>query len=271
MIFYFSATGNSKRAAERIAQETGDTNLISMGTVMRTAETNRNQARFRYTLAEDEQLGIVSPVYCWGLPSVVNEFLSLVTIDVLDPAQVYSFCVITYGTTTGKAGHLVAEHLQRQRITLSARFSVRCPDTFTPLFDLSDKRKVARMVARSEQEITSVAGCISIREQGDFMRRTTPRAIASVYWPFYQHERKCRNLSVNTALCVGCGACAKRCPCAAIEMRGEQRSGRRPVWVKKRCAMCLRCLHCCPAHAIQFGSGRATNKHGQYRNPHTRV
>ena len=29
--------------------------------------------------------------------------------------------------------------------------------------------------------------------------------------------------------------------------------GNKPVWVKERCAMCLRCLHRCPKFAIQYG------------------
>ncbi|BET21098.1 hypothetical protein RGT18_06860 [Solobacterium moorei] len=51
----------------------------------------------------------------------------------------------------------------------------------------------------------------------------------------------------------------KKCPATAIEMRENK-----PVWVKEECTMCLGCLHRCPKHAIFYGSGKATNVHGQY-------
>ena len=273
MIFYFSATGNSKRVAERIAQETGDDRLVDIGAVMRTAVTQRFRARFRYGLAQGEAVGVAFPVYFWGLPSVVDEFFDLLTLDALDPASVYAYCVATYGTTTGQVGNLIGAHLARQGIVLAARFGVQCPDTFTPMFNLSNPDKVAVKVARAEQQIDEVATHVAFRDAGNFMRRTVPAPLTWAYRPFYQHYRLCGHLSATDG-CIGCGRCAQKCPCAAIEMRGAlggDKADRRPAWIKERCAMCLRCLHCCPAHAIQYGTGRTTAKHGQYTNPHTQV
>ncbi|MBF1002635.1 MAG: 4Fe-4S binding protein, partial [Lachnospiraceae bacterium] len=70
--------------------------------------------------------------------------------------------------------------------------------------------------------------------------------------------RKTKNLSVSDA-CIGCTLCAKKCPVQAIAMQNKK-----PAWVKEDCTMCLGCLHRCPKHAIYYGSGKATNAHGQY-------
>lgn len=66
-------------------------------------------------------------------------------------------------------------------------------------------------------------------------------------------------------MCIGCGLCARKCPIQAIEIQDKK-----PVWVKKKCALCFRCLHHCPKFAIQYGNGK-TKLHGQYRNPHVKV
>ena len=57
MILYFSATGNSKYVAEKIADATGD-NAVSID---------------EYEGSEKIS-GIVCPTYSWGVPSVVREF-----------------------------------------------------------------------------------------------------------------------------------------------------------------------------------------------------
>ena len=67
MIFYFSATGNSKYVADRVAAVTGEL-CISI------AECIKAQ-RFTFSPDKEEPIGILSPVYCWGLPSIMNEFL----------------------------------------------------------------------------------------------------------------------------------------------------------------------------------------------------
>ncbi len=63
MILYFSATGNSKYAAARLAQATGQ-ELVFIPDCIRSG---------RDTFA-DAAIGIVSPTYDWGLPSIVRAF-----------------------------------------------------------------------------------------------------------------------------------------------------------------------------------------------------
>ena len=57
MIIYFSATGNSRYVAERIAKATGD-RTVSITACM------KNQ-QFQFEFHESEFLGIVSPTYSW--------------------------------------------------------------------------------------------------------------------------------------------------------------------------------------------------------------
>ena len=91
MIIYFSATGNSRYVAERIAKATGD-RTVSITACM------KNQ-QFQFEFHESEFLGIVSPTYSWGLPEIVKEFLKKIN---LNKKPSYIWFIATYGTTTGK-------------------------------------------------------------------------------------------------------------------------------------------------------------------------
>ncbi len=134
------------------------------------------------------------------------------------------------------------------------------PDTWTPLFDLSDPDKVRRINQAAEPQIDRIIAKVRARSRGDFMDRKTPVLLSkAVYGLEYDAMRRTSHFTVEDS-CVGCGLCARNCPVSAIEMRD-----RRPVWTSGRCAMCLACLHRCPKFAIQYGKN--TKRHGQYTHP----
>ena len=70
MIFYFSATGNCKYVAERIAAARGD-KTVSVADCCKSGSFS-----FEKT---GKTVGIISPTYAWGLPVIVREFLQKLT------------------------------------------------------------------------------------------------------------------------------------------------------------------------------------------------
>ena len=134
------------------------------------------------------------------------------------------------------------------------------PDTWTPLFDLSDPDKVRRINQAAEPQIDAILAKVRARTRGDFMDRKTPVLLSkAVYGLEYGSMRRTSHFTVEDS-CVGCGQCSRSCPVGTIQMRE-----RRPVWIADRCAMCLGCLHRCPKFAIQYGKN--TKRHGQYTHP----
>lgn len=249
MILCFSATGNSRYVADRIAAATGD-DVRDMAALLAAGETY-------LSIANGEAVGIIGPVYSWGLPSVVEEFLGLLSFN-QPPAYLWHFS--TYGTTTGAAGRFAADILVRHGYTVDASFSAKMPDTWTVLFDLNDKEKAARMNGEAEFEIDDAIRRIQSRKRGDFSKDKLPAPLASLAHAMgYPLMRRTSKFELMDA-CVGCGLCARKCPVSAIELINE-----RPVWVKPVCAGCLGCLHRCPKFAIL--RGRGTSRHGQYTHP----
>ena len=248
MILYFSATGNCKYVAQRI-KEDNEQEMVFIPEAVQ-------QSRYDF---EDKTIGVISPTYNWGLPSIVKEFLRKASIH-----TDYLYLVATYGTTTGAFGRMADRAIRGKKI--DAYYSVRMPDTWTPMFDLSTPEKVAEFTTTTEDEISDLIEKVRSRYHNDRMSPSMPSAVVSlIAQPLYNaNVRKTSNLHVEES-CIGCGLCAKKCPVQAIEMQNKK-----PVWVKDKCVMCLGCLHRCPKFAIQYGNGK-TKEHGQYTNPHVKV
>lgn len=251
MILYFSAEGNSRHVAERIAKRVGD--------VAVSIETFKGDVAPRISIEKGGYLGFIAPTYCWGLPSPGVDFLKCAAFDV--PADAYVFTATTFGTTAGQTTRFAANLLHERGVETSAQYSVQMPDTWTPMFDLSDKEKVAAINAQADEQIAECAQMIACRVAGNHVRRAVPMFAAKLYYRFGLPA--CQNTSkftVDADACVNCGLCARRCPADAIRMHDGV-----PTWNKPECAACLRCLHSCPKGAIQRGP--KTRAHGQYLHP----
>ncbi len=255
MIYYFSATGNSKHVAERIAEALNDW--------AQSIET----AGAAITLQPDEHLGLVTPTNWNELPVFVREFIQ--KTDIRLAQNNYVFCVATYGFLQGFVCEDARRELKKKGIGMNAGFSVKMPDNWTPMFDLSDPQKVQQQVDAAEPQIDSVIAMIRQRVQGNKSKDRMPYFLRVFTDPLLTYERQTKFFAVDKDLCIGCGLCARKCPVQAIEMQETAKTesnkpGKTPVWTAERCALCLGCLHRCPKFAINYNN--KTQSHGQYQH-----
>jgi NAD-dependent dihydropyrimidine dehydrogenase PreA subunit/flavodoxin len=253
LIFYFSATGNSKYVAMKIAEGTDD-KISAITDCTKDTEVN-------ITLSEGETLGIISPTYFWELPINVREFMK--KLHITTKGKPYIFFIGTYGTTPGAIGADATSYMKQKGYGFDALYGVQMPDTWTPVFDLSNKEKVAKQNEKAENQIESIMSQIKQKRTGNHMKRRAPYAMRFIIDYAYENKRKTSNFTVENT-CVSCGLCEKKCPVNAIEMKNGK-----PVWKTEQCALCLGCLHRCPKFSIQYG--KKTKKHGQYQHPQAKV
>ena len=248
MILYFSATGNSAYVAKQLAED-GERLIFIPDAI--------DQGNYEFTVEPSEKVGIISPTYNWTIPSIVEEYLQKLKLHYAEKPYVYY--VGTFGTTTGAAAAMANRYMCAKGLTFDGLFDVKMPDTWTPIFDLSDKERVREINRQADRQISQLKEDIRRETVGKHMHLPTPYFTGVLGKKIYDGStRRTAHLIVEDS-CIGCGLCAGKCPVHAIEIRNK-----RPEWIKERCAMCLGCLHRCPKFAIQYG--KSTKKHGQYRH-----
>ncbi len=243
MIFYFSATGNSRHVAQQIAESLGD-RAIPIDICLKNE-------KFNFVALPDEKIGFVCPVYNLGLPVTVIDFIKKLNLKL---NKNYVFTAVTYGGFSGGASRMLKNLLAEKGICVNGAYSVRMPDTWTPVYDVSDKKKIKKINKKADKCIGKTIQKIKKNTKGNFDLRRLP--FCDRFYKDYENMRRTETLSVGES-CTGCGKCASLCPVDAIEIKNG-----RPVWVKDKCAMCLGCLHRCPEFAIR--RGEKTALHGQY-------
>ena len=91
MIYYFSATGNSKHVANRLADALSESTTPVLDVLGKG-------------IAVDDQMILVYPNYCGGVPSVIREFLQKNIFQISKDAKL--ILVITYGNNTGASASI---------------------------------------------------------------------------------------------------------------------------------------------------------------------
>jgi len=251
MIFYFSATGNSKYVAERIASATDDSVIF-----LRDAVRSRT---YHYDISRETRIGFVFPVYYYGLPSIMNFFLD--KLQLTGYSDQYVYVVLTCGGSTGDAAGQLAKILKKKGITLSAQFAVPMVDNYIPLSKMDSPEEIEKTLDAAEEYIDEARRAIRSKGCGDYNRcqGAVPGITTAAVYSAYARGRSTKPFVVTDS-CVGCGLCQEICPCGAIRLEEGK-----PSWVKPQCVRCLGCLHRCPAKAIHWK--KAGENNGRYYNP----
>lgn len=241
MLFYFSATGNSRWVARRLAAETGE-ELFDITTFLK-------ENRLPVVTGDVERVGVVFPIHSWYVPSPVLDFLSQIAV----PASVYRYAVCTCGDDAGKALSRLSH-----RFPLDAAWSVQMSNTYVPMFCLDAPELARQKVENARERLSRMAEAVKHRERvWDVCEGSWAWCKTYAIYPLF--KRFCigtRAFRVNEG-CISCGRCEQHCPVSAIHLTDG-----RPVW-SDACIHCMACLHGCPTHAICYGKG--TEKKGQYR------
>ncbi len=249
MIFYFSGTGNSRWVAEKLASHLNDSLLYNIETLLTPSASSVLPER-----AADEMVGFVFPVYAWGLPRIVEDFLRDVLPTLLEKRvgeRPYVWAVMTCGDDMGHTDRLLRKALTKAGLSLCAAFSVQMPNTYVclPGFTIDSETLAAQKVKTTQEVLPTIAADITARRMVTRVVRGGAAWLKTyVLRPFFNTFLVKDKPFRTTDACTACGLCVRSCPLRDIAMNGE-----RPQWGQSSCTGCLRCFHSCPQRAIDWG------------------
>ena len=255
MIFYFSGCGNSRHVAETIAAGLNDTLTF-------IPEAAR-EGRYDYTLAEGESLGFVFPIYAWGPPKLVMDFVEKMTVKV-GPSTgsgtlPYIYFACTCGDQCGLTEKIFRKAIEQKGWSLSACFSLQMPETYIGMagFKLDTEENARKKIAATDATMARNIPRLKAKEQFSEMIKGSAAWLKSyVVNPGFSRMATDDSKYLSTDACIHCGKCVEACPLKNITLEDG-----RPKW-NGNCTMCMSCYHHCPVNAIQYG--KATVGKGQY-------
>lgn len=251
MILYFSGTGNSKAVALQLGSLLNDDVMMIL---------DESPARIMFS---GEMLGLVFPVYSWGVPPLVLDYLRRLNGKFLAQARVkpvYMICVC--GDETARAPEMLKRALKEIGLPFSGGWSVQMPNNYVllPGFDVDSHDVERRKLEAAPEVVKEISRKILAGEwEEKYVRGNWQFLKSGIVYPLFKHWGIFPNRWNASDACVSCGKCAAICPMRNIDMKDGK-----PCW-GKNCVSCLACYHICPRHAVEYG--KATLNKGQYFYP----
>lgn len=251
-IYYFSGTGNSLSVAKKIQEKLGDAELIRI----------TSKIRDNNPIMEADVHGFVFPVYGWGPPVIVEQFLKNMSVRNTG----YVFAVATHAGGPGNTLQLFEKLIGKKGVAVNSAFDIRMPNNYVVGSNPSSKEEAQKIFDRTELKLTDVLKTITERKNtpipGDkFSGVLKTMIIHPLFTKSFNKQARKFSVSDN---CTGCKTCEKLCPVGNIMFNG----GKKPEW-RQHCEFCLACINWCPEKAIQFG--KATEGKNRYHHPEVNV
>ena len=247
MIFYYTGTGNSLWTARTIAGALGNAELVSIPSV-KSGHHN----------FQADSIGLVFPVYIWGIPAPVLNFINTLT----DISPDYIFALAVNGGQV--AGTLVQlkKKLAGQGLLLSAGFGITMPSNYIPWGGPGPLAEQQKRFREAGEKIARIAEHIRAKEKvpvekGPLWQRILFSRI--LYKLSFSKVPLMDAQFLADEKCNQCGICRQVCPAGNITLQEGK-----PVWNQK-CEQCLACLQWCPREAIQYGE--KTPAYPRYHHP----
>lgn len=249
MILYLSGTGNTRKVAYLMSDSLSEP-LHFIPKV--------NPATLRF---EGKTLGIVCPVYAWGVSPLVLDFISRLNQDFVEAAsRVDIWITLTCGDETAYAPEILKKGMSDVGLNVDGGWSVIMPNDYVllPGFDVDSKEVEGRKLSKFTKRVVDICGLIKDRTwTEDYVRGGMPWIKSRLIYPLFRRWGIFPKHWHWTQECIGCHKCMEVCPVGNIDFK----SGR-PRWGNK-CISCTACFHICPTHAVEYGN--ITRHKHQYR------
>ena len=241
LIFYFSGTGNSLKAAKDVASILGDTKIVFM----------KNDYAFE---GNYDRIGFVFPSYAGGVPKAVLQYVK--SLDIKTASADYVFSVVTCGGADRNTLPMLRDTLAKKGVSLKYGKALVTVGNYIAMYPIGTDRN--EKIDKADSAILQYAREIKEKATTGIGKEklTNKLFYMAGNWYFKLNAKK---LSVSNA-CSSCGLCEKLCPAGSIKIENG-----RPVFTWKTCAQCMACVQWCPKEAINCG--KETKERVRYHHP----
>ncbi len=237
-ILYFTSTGNSLEVAKKL-----NGNLLSIPQLIKSDT---------YDIVDDE-VGIIFPVYAFGMPTIVKEYLQKANIKAS-----YTFVIATYGNIAGPTLYNTKKLFNKKNININYFNSILMVDNYLELFDMDNQ--VENIGKKNiDENLNNILLDIKNKvnnKPNQFSPFNLLTPLLDMYINKHLDGNTAKSFIVNDK-CTLCKTCEKVCPTKNISVNES-------VTFASSCISCLGCVHHCPVNAIHIkkekSSARYINK-----------
>lgn len=249
-ICYSTGTGNSLWVARTLAQELGNAGLLSI------ADWDIDRKPI-----DSGCIGIVFPVYIWGVPARIVRFTEELAATKPD-------CIFAVAVNGGQVANTLVQLdllLKKGGMSLASGWEITMPSNYIPWGGPGPKEKQYACFEAAKSKITTITHAIvnnnkKTIDKGPFWQSIV---FSFLHRITFSHVPKMDKHFWVDDKCNHCGICGKVCPSGNIEMKDGK-----PVWHHK-CEQCLACLQWCPKESIQYG--KKTPGYERYHHPEIHI
>jgi len=240
-IYFFTGTGNCLKAAKDIAAAIGDCELVPIKSGMGMTIP-----------AGLERVGFVFPVYYFGPPNMVADFVKNAEFGA--QGDTYFFAVATYGALPGIAVPIVRDALAEKGIKLN--FGGGAKMFANGVFNYNMSQRVEKITAKSNGRIAKIMPAI-VAKQHNKIRNTKQFTLDMYQKKMTGINELALEFNVNNN-CNHCGLCRDICPAKNVFLESEKTA------FGAKCEACLACIQRCPKQAINHTK---THERRRYQHP----
>jgi len=235
VMFYFSATGNSKYIAELFCRETGaQTECYSI----------EDEADFVRLIVNEDVVGFCYPVYGSRVPRLMREFVTA-HLDALKNKKIVIFCTQMGGS--GDGARALTDLFPRRYIDVIYAEHFLMPNNVCNLLflPLAGEKLTEWYLKKAHKKIISVCADIKInkiRRRGFNPGSRALGMIQGVFMPGIE-RRALKKVWINSD-CDLCRLCVSVCPVKNLKYENDK------IETNNNCMICYRCINQCPKKAI---------------------
>lgn len=245
LLYYFSGTGNTKWAADRIKSRFefyGGT--LDVTNIEKLEETNNKGY---------EMIIFGTPVHAEVVPKIMMDFIDKLPQNNDSCKQCMLYC--TLGAKSAAALDIMRRSLESKGYKVNVQAFIQLPNNyyFGAGVEPSEIR-IKELFIKAEAKIKSIVD--------DFYRNNFQMQKVSIFRAtlgkisgkmFFRMLPKLSKAFSSEVSCAKCGLCLRNCPKGNITFEEGK------AVFHSNCIMCTRCIHICPINAIRY-KGKKINQ-----------